>query len=87
MSWGHCTRSTQTSLETVEETLKHGASDGLGATILAQEEWETVSPKPPLTLPSCVTLSKSPYLSEPQCPHLQNGDTNRSTSHDCYETK
>lgn len=47
MSWGHCTRSTQTSLETVEETLKHGASDGLGATILAQEEWETVSPKPP----------------------------------------
>ena len=47
VSWGHCTRSTQTSLETVEETLKHGASDGLGATILAQEEWETVSPKPP----------------------------------------
>lgn len=31
---------------------------------------------PALLLPSCVTLDKSPILSEPQFPQLQNGNSN-----------
>ena len=66
------TRSTWTSRKTVEKSLKHEDSGGPGATIPAQEEWETVSPKSKLALPypSCVTQGKSLHFSGPQCPHL-----------------